>query len=541
MSAELLIAIVAGAAVLFGLGVLIVREARAQHARAKWKKRLHTATVAVPPVAVAASALGVVVLLAVIARADDGNEARWAEGIAAVSLLVVSFLLYATGRAELTVTTRFEAPGYPVGTQLDEERYNQLTDADKARVLTQTEYDALPPAEKQQTDPWTVKEAIDKTEYVVGRRLTQTDYDTLNEEQKGNVRRQRGAYFRMLYVGQDGRWSTSKLQALLWTYAILFAFISLFVADQLGLRIEGEGDTIGFGNLDFRDEYLILLGGPFAAAVLAKGLTTSKVENGNLVKVETPTERDVVTGFRDVISDDAGRADLVDFQYFMFGLVALVFFAVRLVPNLEDGFPDLPAFLAGLTSVSALAYVTKKAVESSTPQITAVVPSTALPRQVVEVRGRFLAPAGSEPDVLVDGREAHVTVRETAIDGGTRLGVTLPEALAAGEKTLVVAPAGPNATAESKITIVVPMVTGTNPIKVPGAEDSTFVVTGSGFGVEAGTVELESVVAEVVDWAEDSITVKLTGAVAPGAGKQLIVTRTVGDRVYKPTRSVEVV
>ena len=301
----------------------------------EWKRGFGRAWRAIVPLTVVALVVILIGVLAAVARGDDGDESQWAEVIAAVALLAVSVLLYLTGRPEWKVRQRFELPGYAVGTRLSEEIYRTLGSANKAKVLSRAEYDALPDAEKQKTDPWTVREPIDTTEYVIGRQLNEAEYRLLPEEQRPNLRERRGAYFRMLYTGQDGRWSTSKLQALVWTYAILFALLSLFIADQLGLKIEGEGEKTGFGNLDFRDEYLLLLGGPFAAAVLAKGFTTSKVEEGNLIKVTEPSSRSIVTGFRDVISDDQGRTDLVDFQYFLFGLIALAVFAISLIPNLS--------------------------------------------------------------------------------------------------------------------------------------------------------------------------------------------------------------
>ena len=68
--------------------------------------------------------------------------------------------------------------------------------------------------------------------------------------------------------------------------------------------------------------------------------------------------------------------------------------------TLSKGFPDLPAFLVGLTSVSALAYVTKKGVESTTPVISAVVPSTAFPKERVQVRGLALDGVVKEEDFV---------------------------------------------------------------------------------------------------------------------------------------------
>jgi len=142
-------------------------------------------------------------------------------------------------------------------------------------------------------------------------------------------------YFGALYVGKDGRWSTSKLQALLWTYAVLFGLASLIVAAWLG-------DDTGWTKqekLGLQEEYLILLGGPFAAAVLSKAITTQKAKDGTLPKSEAQETATVGEGLSQVISDDTGDTDLVDTQYFLFNLLALAYFLGSFTFNLDQGFP----------------------------------------------------------------------------------------------------------------------------------------------------------------------------------------------------------
>ena len=78
-------------------------------------------------------------------------------------------------------------------------------------------------------------------------------------------------------VGKDNRLSTSKLQVVLWTIAIVFAFF--FFLFQILKGASGAA----FNSLD--PAYLLLLGGPFAAAVLAKAATTSKTNEGTVQQV----------------------------------------------------------------------------------------------------------------------------------------------------------------------------------------------------------------------------------------------------------------
>jgi hypothetical protein len=93
--------------------------------------------------------------------------------------------------------------------------------------------------------------------------------DAVKEGKEGtDYKRQHGLFFRGLVLGKDGRWSTSKLQVLLWTYAVLFAVASIFWADVLGV---GDGlRSLKDQKSEDWDIYLILLGGPFAALVLAR-------------------------------------------------------------------------------------------------------------------------------------------------------------------------------------------------------------------------------------------------------------------------------
>jgi len=54
----------------------------------------------------------------------------------------------------------------------------------------------------------------------------------------------RGLRVRKLVVGEDGRWSTSKLQVVLWTYVVLFILLSLvYFTELLGRELNGEASS----------------------------------------------------------------------------------------------------------------------------------------------------------------------------------------------------------------------------------------------------------------------------------------------------------
>jgi hypothetical protein len=209
---------------------------------------------------------------------------------------------------------------------------------------------------------------------------------------KDNVEeRRRGV--KALVMGADGRASTSKVQAVLWTFSVFFAFVFLLVwGRNLGCGgVEGlspeeaatcaeaaEHRTV-FASVgkEIQTDYYVLLGFPLGVAVAARALTTSKVASGTITKAdnEDPKAKGVVQGLRETISNDNGETDLLDFQYFAFNLIALAFFWIEFVASPSRGLPDLPATLVGLSGLSAAAYTTRKAVQTDMkPGVSAVIP-----------------------------------------------------------------------------------------------------------------------------------------------------------------------
>ena len=210
-----------------------------------------------------------------------------------------------------------------------------------------------------------------------------------------------------LIVGEDRRLSTSKVQLMLWTFAIVLALLLLLFFGK------------DFSALELQPEYLLLLGSPAAAVLLAKTFTASKVSNGAVENTEAPAP-----SVTDVVTDDEGNTDLFDFQYFLFNLVLLVWFAVEMSRTLSDPsrladgayfLPPLPLTLVGLTSASAAGYVVKKGLETERPSLLAAYPSVAAPHDEILLTGRNLRittatpAAGAGPEhVTFGGRTAEV-------------------------------------------------------------------------------------------------------------------------------------
>jgi hypothetical protein len=152
-----------------------------------------------------------------------------------------------------------------------------------------------------------------------------------------------------LFLGIDNRTSTSKLQAMLWTYAVLWALISLLV----GAGARDFNDALG-DNL--REEYFLLLGGPYAAAIAAKAITTSRSSKKAPKRGRSTASERLV----EVVANDTGSIDLGDFQYSAFTLVTLTYFAWAFIDSPGEGLPSIPGTLLVLTGVSLSAYVGKK-------------------------------------------------------------------------------------------------------------------------------------------------------------------------------------
>lgn len=166
-----------------------------------------------------------------------------------------------------------------------------------------------------------------------------------------------------LFIGLDNRTSTSKLQAVLWTYAILWALVSVLA----GAGIEDFNTAL---STDVREEYLLLLGGPFAIAIGAKAITTHRVSRDPGAK--TPKRQEdtgtVAARVAEVVTDDDGSVDLGDFQYLAFTVLTLTYFAWAFIDSPSEGLPPVPGTLLVLMGVSQGAYLGKKGFAGTSPE-----------------------------------------------------------------------------------------------------------------------------------------------------------------------------
>jgi len=221
-----------------------------------------------------------------------------------------------------------------------------------------------------------------------------------------------------LFRGTDRRTSTSKTQYLLWTFGIAYvlAYIgarSIVSSGRYGQFVCAGGDAHNCVQPDSWPSFLVLLGVPAAAAVVTKGVTVRKIQDGTLQKT-TGTETGGGTLLQ-VAADDNGSADIADVQYLVFNILAFVFVVVTFVRY--GVLDDVPPILLGLTSASAATYVLNKGLQSNVPAVRSVVPGVVRPDDRLLVSGTNLFPPGEgdtwhERAVKVGGVPAEVLVRD---------------------------------------------------------------------------------------------------------------------------------
>jgi hypothetical protein len=236
------------------------------------------------------------------------------------------------------------------------------------------------------------------------------------------VGQSRSGGFLSLVVGKDRRLSTSKTQAGLWTVVAVFTFA--FFGAQYWLKVLSI-EQAGEGFAAFDERYLLLVGGPFAAAVLAKLATNTKTDNQTLQKTEADGPQ-----AKDIVADDAGNTNLIDTQYLLFNVLAVGVFAVMLVRQ-PDVLPSLPSTLVGLTSLAAGTYVANKAIAANKPLINSIVlrdttgggQAAFRPNSNIEIRGVNFIPPGA---ASIDQRLA-IRVRFDTVEVGVPLAAPVGE------------------------------------------------------------------------------------------------------------------
>ncbi len=187
-----------------------------------------------------------------------------------------------------------------------------------------------------------------------------------------------------LWMGSDGRLSTSKALALGWTAVVAYCLLGLIFV-VAAHRTGSVGTYLGRALHPLQGNYLALLGAPFGAYLAAKGIVANRVRRGQVQKSAGDGLH-----LADLVADDSGNVDLVDFQYTVFNLVAMLFVLTQFASHPGAGLPDIPAALAILTGASAGTYTTNKGLVTNPLALNKISPQVARPGDQVTVHGQNL-------------------------------------------------------------------------------------------------------------------------------------------------------
>lgn len=301
-----------------------------------------------------------------------------------------------------------------------------------------------------------------------------------------------------LFLGKDGRLSTSTTIAWVWTVVISWVILSLVIAWPPDW-------SAAFTNFD--GTYIALLGGPYAAWVLARVAVSARVGNSTLQK----RAGDGIPRLSDLVSGDDGNPDLFDVQYVMFNLIAVAFVVLAFTHASENGFPLIPPALVLLTGGPAAVYAANKTLATNGPVIFSVSPGTVNTESSFTVYGQnFLAGAAASGTagnlrVLAGGRDATVDTG-SATDSAVSAAAPATDYSETGPLAVtVITPAGAQALLNGQLTIrTAPTLTGADRMTVAAGG----VVTLAGAWYPPGDAPL-------------TVVINGTLAVAPSPGPTL--------------------
>jgi hypothetical protein len=219
---------------------------------------------------------------------------------------------------------------------------------------------------------------------------------------RSDVNPKRSKYgFVDIIIGADGRVSTSKTVVYVWTFVFASALVILTSMVIFGHLKPNQAFHTGSN----WDAYLLLLGGPFASAIIAKGIVSYQTQQDPSAKSGTSATSDTANTMStsvegqpsatDIVNGDSGSPSLVDTQYSIFSLIAILYFAGQFIANLDKyaagtvtaaksvWLPQIPSALLGLTSLAALTYVGNKAVQTQGLRVVSFSPNPTPPNSRV--------------------------------------------------------------------------------------------------------------------------------------------------------------
>ena len=200
----------------------------------------------------------------------------------------------------------------------------------------------------------------------------------------------------ILFRGEDGRPSSSKLQFMLWIMASIFSYVSLFAAVSWAKG--------GAPQIVISGELVAALGLSVSALVAAKAITVAQVAHG---KTSKPPHRSA--SLSSLVNDDAGNLDLTKVQMLGWTVIAITTSMIRLaatIRRLPDADLEIPAPDEGLVALCAVgyaAYLGKKLVSTDGPRLTGLSPPSGRAPLQITIMGTALGDSKEGASLTLDG------------------------------------------------------------------------------------------------------------------------------------------
>jgi hypothetical protein len=166
-----------------------------------------------------------------------------------------------------------------------------------------------------------------------------------------------------LVIGQDGRYSNSKVQMAIWFSAVIVTYVA-----AIYLRSSESGLEFLCG-VNIPQNLLWLSGLSALTFAGAKGITTSKVQSAIQTGVPNPKPSAQVPSFWNLVQNDTGSFDIGDFQMLIVTFLAVGTYFVLVFNFLGSielrkivELPDLDTTILATFGLGQGAYLAKKAV-----------------------------------------------------------------------------------------------------------------------------------------------------------------------------------
>ncbi len=173
-----------------------------------------------------------------------------------------------------------------------------------------------------------------------------------------------GFHPQKLILGEDGRFSNSKFQTVLWFGVLVASYLA-----TLWLRAHEFGGEM-LGGVNIPQNLLLLSGMSALTFTAAKGITVTKIENARAAgQVNSKPRATAARFWADLTSNDSNQFDLGDFQMLIMTFLAVGTFLALIfhfLGSLEARtivyLPDVDTTILASFGLGHGAYLTKKAV-----------------------------------------------------------------------------------------------------------------------------------------------------------------------------------